>query len=106
MTRLPKSFVDAAAAHKADPGAFLNAVGQIGTLSGDFWMLDHLAYNRLVRQHPANRGLGDMVSKVATPIARALKLPCVDRATGELRQESGCAKRKAMLNQLGNKIGI
>lgn len=45
-------------------------------------------------------GLGDLVALVATPIARALKLPCIDPATKELRPESGCAKRKAKLNQL------
>lgn len=46
------------------------------------------------------RGLGDMVAAVATPIARALKLSCIDAATQQLRPESGCAKRKAALNRL------
>jgi hypothetical protein len=45
-------------------------------------------------------GLGDLVSSVATPIARALKLPCIDPATRQLRPESGCAKRKALLNKI------
>lgn len=49
----------------------------------------------------ANRmGLGDLVAKAFTPIARALKLPCIDPATNDLRPESGCAQRKAMLNTL------
>lgn len=43
-------------------------------------------------------GLGDAVAAVATPIARALHLPCIDPATKQLRPESGCAKRKARLN--------
>ena len=45
-------------------------------------------------------GLGDLVAAVATPIARALHLPCIDPATKQLRPESGCAKRKAALNRL------
>lgn len=47
--------------------------------------------------------LGDIIASVATPIARALKLPCIDSATKELRPESGCAKRKAKLNALTRK---
>jgi hypothetical protein len=46
------------------------------------------------------RGLGDLVAAVATPIASALKLPCIDPATKQLRPESGCGKRKAALNRL------
>jgi hypothetical protein len=45
-------------------------------------------------------GLGDRVARIATPIARALNLPCVDPATDDLRPESSCAKRKAWLNRL------
>ncbi len=43
--------------------------------------------------------LGDAISAVATPIARALSLPCIDPETQQLRPESGCSKRKDMLNQ-------
>ncbi len=42
--------------------------------------------------------LGDAISTVATPIARALKMPCVDPETGQLRPESGCAKMRSNLN--------
>jgi hypothetical protein len=42
--------------------------------------------------------IGDAIASVATPIARTLGLPCVDPSTHQLRPESGCAKRKAMLN--------
>jgi hypothetical protein len=45
-------------------------------------------------------GLGDKIAKIFTPIARVLKLPCVDPVTGKLRPESGCAKRRAALNKL------
>jgi len=44
-------------------------------------------------------GLGDAVASIATPIARVLRLSCVDPATKQLRPESGCAKRKAAWNK-------
>lgn len=46
-------------------------------------------------------GLGDILSSVATPIARVLRLPCVDRS-GKLKPDSRCAKRRDALNRLGN----
>jgi len=45
------------------------------------------------------KGLGDTIERIAKPIARALGLPCLDE-NGELRPESGCAKRKQLLNNL------
>lgn len=42
--------------------------------------------------------LGDAVSFVATPIARALHLDCIDPETNDLRAESPCAKAKQQLN--------
>lgn len=48
--------------------------------------------------------LGDAVSAVATPIARALNLGCIDPETNDLRPESPCAKRKALLNNLSDKM--
>jgi len=44
--------------------------------------------------------LGDAIAKVATPVARVLGLPCVDKTTGKLKSQSGCAKRRAWLNGL------
>lgn len=44
-------------------------------------------------------GLGDLVSAIATPIAGALGLDCVD-AAGKLKAESGCGQRAAALNEL------
>ncbi len=44
------------------------------------------------------RNLGDTLAAVATPIARVLKMPCIDPATNQLRPESGCAKMRANLN--------
>ncbi len=42
--------------------------------------------------------LGDAISTVATPIARALKMPCIDPETNQLRPESGCSKMRNNLN--------
>jgi hypothetical protein len=43
--------------------------------------------------------LGDLISSVATPIARALHMDCIDPETNDLRPESPCAKAKNQLNQ-------
>lgn len=56
---------------------------------------------RLARKQ---KGLGDIVSSVATPIAAALKMPCVDPATKQLRPNSLCAKRKEKLNRATEKV--
>lgn len=47
--------------------------------------------------------LGDTVATIATPIARVLGLPCIDEG-GNLRPESGCAKRKELLNDFGTAV--
>ncbi len=44
--------------------------------------------------------IGDVVAKVATPIAKALKMDCIDKTTMQLKSESPCAKRKRLLNSL------
>jgi hypothetical protein len=46
------------------------------------------------------RGVGDIVERLAKPIARALNLPCLDKTTHALRPESPCAKRRDALNKL------
>lgn len=45
------------------------------------------------------RGIGDVVERLAKPIAKALNLPCLDKTTGNLRPESGCAKRRDRMNK-------
>lgn len=42
---------------------------------------------------------GDVIAAIATPIARALKLPCIDPKTQELRPESTCNKVRIGLNE-------
>jgi hypothetical protein len=52
----------------------------------------------------ANRPLaGDQLEKLFKPIAKALGLPCLDKE-GKLRPESGCAKRRDLLNTLHSKL--
>ena len=48
---------------------------------------------------PPARGLGDVIEKLAHPIAVALKLPCLD-STGTLKPESPCAKRRDAMNRM------
>lgn len=43
--------------------------------------------------------LGDLAEKIAKPVAKALKLPCVNK-DGNLRPESGCGKRKEKWNKI------
>jgi len=43
--------------------------------------------------------LGDAISTIATPIARALNLPCIDPETNQLRPESRCNKTRLALNE-------
>jgi len=45
------------------------------------------------------RRLGDLVEALTKPIARVLRLKCLDE-NGQLRPESNCARRKARLNQI------
>jgi len=45
------------------------------------------------------QGLGDRIERLAKPIAKALRLPCLDK-TGNLKPESGCAKRRDAMNKL------
>lgn len=54
---------------------------------------------KATRVYPTPKGLGDAIAAVATPIARALGMPCVDKATGQLKPDSPCAKRKEAANK-------
>lgn len=45
-------------------------------------------------------GLGDIVSVVAIPIAKKLKLSCFDNQTNKLKPDSACNKRKEKLNAI------
>jgi hypothetical protein len=49
--------------------------------------------------HTGSIRLGDLIERLAKPIAKALALPCLD-STGQLKPESPCAKRRDALNRL------
>lgn len=87
---------------KDRPEGYVEHVISEGEIVGDYLEIssDALAKLRAIYRpaQPVTTGLGDIVASVATPIARALHLPCIDPATQQLRPESGCAKRKAWLN--------
>ena len=44
-------------------------------------------------------GLGDLIEKIARPIAKLLGIPCHDKK-GQLKPESNCAKRRDKLNKI------
>lgn len=100
--RLRISKIEERAAER--PPGYVQAVLSRGQVEGEWLEIspEALAELRAIYRGPVQpaqrRGLGDMVAMVATPIARALRLPCIDPATGDLRPDSGCAKRKAWLN--------
>lgn len=50
-------------------------------------------------EKPPLRGLGDVVERIAKPIARALNMPCLDE-NRQLRPESPCAKRRDAMNNM------
>ena len=86
------------------PPGYLEAVLSRGVIDGEFLEIpdEALAELRDIYRDPLpappRRGLGDLVAMVATPIARALNLPCIDPETQDLRPDSPCARRKAWLN--------
>lgn len=43
-------------------------------------------------------GLGDAIASIATPVARAMGLDCIDPATHQLRDASRCAENRRLLN--------
>jgi hypothetical protein len=49
-------------------------------------------------------GLGDVVSKVVTPIAGALGHPCVDPETQTVIEGSPCDKRRDAMNRFGDAV--
>lgn len=94
---------------KDRPPGYYEAVTARGTIEVDYLEISSEALSELraIYRTPADtpptpmkRGMGDLVAAVATPIARALQLPCIDPATRDLRPESACAKRKEKLNRL------
>ena len=50
---------------------------------------------------PLKPRLGDRVEQFLKPVAKLLKLPCLN-PDGALKPDSGCAKRRDWLNELGS----
>lgn len=96
----PQAFSASAKKFPLGHGASLLSAG---TLAGSELTIDDAKWQAL---QPAQKsiGLGDAIAAVATPIARALKLSCIDPVTKQLRPDSGCAQRKAALNRIVPKL--
>lgn len=60
---------------------------------------DKAVVAKLAGAEPKQAGLGDVVERLAKPVAKALGLGCLD-AQGKLKPESGCAKRRDALNRM------
>jgi hypothetical protein len=87
------------------PAAWRPAALAVATLTAETVEIPDAEAERLRRELinarlPSRPGLGDAVAAIATPIARALGLSCIDPATQQLRPESPCAQRKAALNRV------
>ena len=83
------------------PSGYAEALLAAGTIKGDILSIDHDKLEEIVRKFTPERvkpvkGLGDLIYKVANPIAKA-----IDSVAGTNVQGcGGCAKRREKLNQL------
>lgn len=53
----------------------------------------------MIGESPKGIQLGNIVAAGATPIAKILKLNCIDKDTKQLKPESRCQKWKDKLNR-------
>lgn len=84
----------------SDKGGFCvvaNSPVSIGTCNR--CLKENLKGLHLIIKSAKIKGLGDVIAKVATPVARALKLDCIDPVTKQLKPDSGCSKRKEGINK-------
>jgi len=83
------------------PSGYVDALMGAGTVDNGFLSIDHDKLEEIVRRFTPERvkpvkGLGDLIYKVANPIAKA-----IDSVAGTNVQGcGGCAKRREKLNQL------
>lgn len=82
--------------HSREPGNRRHGICALGKFGGTPYSGQCLACLKV--EKPLPRGLGDLVERVAKPIAKALRLPCLDE-NHNLRPESPCAKRRDRLNK-------
>lgn len=78
---------------------YAEAVMASGTVNDATVEIDYADFQAILARFPPKEGLGDKLERLAKPIAKFLKLPCLDER-GELKRESGCAKRRDGLNAL------
>jgi hypothetical protein len=82
---------------------FREAVIAMARREGDNLTFTAAEWSALSRKyslyHRRNRtGLGDRIERAVKPVARALRLKCLDEA-GNLKPDSGCAKRRDAFNR-------
>jgi len=83
------------------PSGYAEALLAAGTVEGKFLAIDHDKLEEIVRKFTPERvktvkGLGDLIHKVANPIAKA-----IDSVAGTNVQGcGGCAKRRESLNKI------
>jgi hypothetical protein len=83
------------------PDGYSEALLAAGTVNGNTLSIDHDKLEEIVRKFTPERvktvkGLGDLIHKVANPIAKA-----IDSVAGTNVQGcGGCAKRRESLNKL------
>ena len=79
---------------------YVKACFERGKLSKDKKMLEFTEeVFQSLRRDFALRGAGDLVQAGLDQIPLLSTLPCHDKATGDLKPESGCAKRRDLMNE-------
>lgn len=121
MPLITKAAIDAQQLWR-EPGLWATVVSLSSKTIGDSVMIAFVDLQRAFSLHPRlevqpvvnqvwvpgadiRHGLGDMVERLAKPIAKALKLPCLDSG-GHLKPDSGCGRRRDALNRLGRKLRL
>jgi hypothetical protein len=92
------------------PDGYVDALEAAGHVVGDYLEVPLSAWEAAGKSYlgcpkATGKGLGDRVEQMAKPIAKLLGLDCLD-AQGRLRVDSGCAKRRDRLNDMGRKLGL
>ncbi len=82
------------------PSGWVEAARKVATESGGVVEIADADFEALrLRYLVKRRGLGDVVETLAKPIARALRLDCLDE-NDKLKPESPCAKKRDALNRI------
>lgn len=92
------------------PDGYVDALEAAGKVVGDYLEVPLHAWEAAGKSYLRGpkadvKGLGDRVEQFAKPVARLLGMKCLD-AQGRLKADSGCAKRRDRLNDMGRKLGL